>query len=169
VFFILERFILWHRGHDGHDEAVHSSVYLTTLGESLHNFIDGMVIAASFLVDPTLGIATTLAVIFHEIPQEIGQFAILLHGGWSKTKAIWYNFVSALTAVAGAAVVVLFARNVEEAPSFLLALAGASFVYIALSDIVPLLHKEESNKKAVLQFIWLLAGVALMASLLLLE
>lgn len=169
IFFLLERFILWHHSHSSHDESIHSSVYLTTIGDSLHNFIDGMVIAASFLVDTNLGIATTLAVIFHEIPQEIGQFAILLHGGWSKSKAIWYNFLSALTSVAGAAVVVLFARNIEQAPSFLLAFAGASFIYIALSDVVPELHREESNKKSIIQFIWLLAGIALMAVLVFIE
>ena len=169
VFFILERFILWQHGHGEHDETVHSSVYLTTIGDSLHNFIDGMVIAASFLVDPTLGVATTLAVIFHEIPQEIGQFAILLHGGWSKAKATWYNLFSGFASILGAAVVVLFARNVEEAPSFLLAFAGASFIYIALSDIVPQLHKEGSKLKGFYQFVWLLLGIALMAALLLLE
>lgn len=169
VFFILERFILWQHTHGEHEESVHASVYLTTFGDSLHNFIDGMVIAASFLVDPRLGIATTLAVIFHEIPQEIGQFALLLHGGWSKAKATWYNFLSALTAIAGALVVVVFARNIQEAPSFLLAFAGASFIYIALSDIIPELHKEVSTKKSVWQFLWLILGIALMAALLLLE
>jgi zinc and cadmium transporter len=169
VFFILERFIHWQHGHGDHDETVHSSVYLTTIADSLHNFIDGMVIAASFLVDPTLGIATTIAVIFHEIPQEIGQFAILLHGGWSKAKAIWYNLLSGLASILGAAVVVFFARGVEEAPTFLLAFAGASFIYIALSDIVPQLHKENSKLKGFGQFVWLILGIALMASLLLLE
>lgn len=169
VFFILERFILWQHSHGEHSEDVHASVYLTTVADSLHNFIDGMVIAASFLVDPTLGVATTLAVIFHEIPQEIGQFAILLHGGWSKAKAIWYNFVSALASVLGAIIVVLFARNIEEAPSFLLAFAGASFIYIALSDIIPQMHKEASKKRSVWQFLWLLLGIGLMAGLLLLE
>ena len=169
VFFVLERFILWQHTHGEHDESVHSTVYLTTIGDSLHNFLDGMIIAASFLVDVRLGVATTLAVIFHEIPQEIGQFAILLHGGWSKAKATWYNFLSALTSVAGAAVVVLFARNLEEAPSFLLAFAGASFVYIAMSDIIPRMHKEISNRKAYIQFVWMLVGVGLMAALLYLE
>ncbi len=169
IFFILERFIQWQHSHGEHSEEVHSSVYLTMAGDSLHNFIDGMVIAASFLVNPTLGVATTLAVIFHEIPQEIGQFAILLHGGWSKVKAIWYNFASALTSIAGAGMVVLFARHIESAPSFLLAFAGASFIYIALSDIVPQLHKEESREKSVWQFLWLILGIALMGGLLLLE
>lgn len=169
VFFLLEKFILWNHNHGEHDESVHSSVYLSTFGDSLHNFIDGLVIAAAFLVDIRLGVATTLAVIFHEIPQEIGQFAILLHGGWSKTKATLYNFLSALSSILGALVVVLFARNLEGAPSFLIAFAGASFIYIALSDIVPQLHKEASNRKSIYQVIWLVAGVVLMALLLHLE
>jgi zinc and cadmium transporter len=166
---MLERFILWHRGHDEHEEKVHSMVYLTMFGDSLHNFIDGLIIAASFLVSVPLGIAASLAVIFHEIPQEIGQFAILIHGGWSKSKALWYNFLSALTAVAGAIVVLAFARTLEGAPTFLLAFAGASFIYIALSDLVPELHKEISTKRSVIQFIWFIIGIVLMGLLLLVE
>lgn len=169
IFFILERFILWQHGHGEHSEHIHSSVYLTTVADSLHNFIDGTVIAASFLVDTTLGIATTLAVIFHEIPQEIGQFAILLHGGWSKRKAIIYNLFSGLASIAGAIIVILFARHLQETPTFLLAFAGASFIYIALSDIVPELHKEESKVKSVWQFLWLTLGICLMIALLAIE
>ncbi len=169
VFFLLEKFILWHHGHGDHDESIHSSVYLTTVGDSLHNLIDGMVIAAAFLVSVPLGIATALAVIFHEIPQEIGQFAILLHGGWSKTKATWYNFASALAAFVGAGVVVLFTGAMEETPSFLVAFAGASFIYIAMSDIIPQLHREESRRKSVYQILWLVGGIALMALLLLID
>jgi zinc and cadmium transporter len=169
TFYVLEKFILWQHSHGEHDESVHSSVYLTTLGDTLHNFIDGMVIAAAFLVDIRLGIATTLAVVFHEIPQEIGQFGILLHGGWSKSKALFYNFLSALASVLGAVIVVLFAKNLGEVPSFLLAFAGASFIYIALSDIVPMLHKEVSKKRAVYQFLALFLGILFMAGLLLLK
>lgn len=169
IFFILERFILWHHSHSDHKEEVHSSVYLTMVGDSLHNLIDGMVIAVSFLVDIRLGIATTVAVVFHEIPQEMGQFAILIHGGWSKTKALLYNFLSALTAVLGAAIVLVFARSLEEVPSYLLAFAGASFIYIAMSDLIPELHKEESTSRALVQFIWFLVGIALMGALLFLE
>ena len=139
------------------------------VGDSLHNFIDGLVIAASFLVDINLGIAATIAVIFHEIPQEIGQFAILVHGGWSKAKALFYNFLSALTSIIGAAVVLFFAPQLEEAPSFLLIMAAASFLYIAMSDIIPELHSEKSPRKSVYQFIWLILGVAFMAALLMLE
>lgn len=169
LFFILERFILWHHSHGTHDEEIHSSVYLTMVGDSLHNFIDGLIIAASFLVSVPLGIAATIAVIFHEIPQEVGQFAILVHGGWSKAKATLYNFLSALTAVLGAAVVFIFARDLQEAPSFLLAFAGASFIYVAMSDLIPELHKEKSTSKALIQFVWFIIGIGFMAALLLLE
>ena len=166
---MLERFILWHHSHGEHEEKIHSVVYLTMVGDSLHNFIDGMVIAASFLVSPVLGVASTLAVIFHEIPQEIGQYAILIHGGWSRGKALWYNFLSALTSVLGAVVVLLFAKNLEGPPVFLLAFAGASFIYIAMSALIPELHKEVGLKRSIVQFIWLIVGIGLMATLLYLE
>lgn len=170
AFFILERFIHWQHSHgEDHDERVHSSVYLTMFGDSLHNFIDGMVIAVSFLASPTLGIASTIAVILHEIPQEIGQYAILIHGGWSKAKALWYNLLSALTSVIGAVIVLVFAQGLEEPPTFLLAFAGASFIYIALSDLVPELHKEVGVRKSIIQFIWFVVGIGLMGSLLLFE
>jgi zinc and cadmium transporter len=170
VFFILERFIHWQHSHgEEHDERVHSSVYLTMVGDSLHNFIDGMVIAASFLASPTLGIASTIAVILHEIPQEIGQYAILIHGGWGKAKALWYNLLSALTSVIGALIVLVFTQNLDGAPPFLLAFAGASFIYIALSDLVPELHKEVGVKKSLIQFVWFIVGISLMGLLLFLE
>jgi zinc and cadmium transporter len=145
TFFILERFILWHHSHDDHNENIHSTVYLSTIGDSLHNFIDGIVIAASFLVSIPLGVASTLAVVFHEIPHEIGQFSILIHGGLSKGRALKYNFFSALTSILGALIVLFFARGLQTAPSFVLAFAGSSFVYIAMSDLIPELHKEAST------------------------
>lgn len=170
VFFVLERFIhLQHSHGEDHDEKVHSVVYLTMAGDSLHNFIDGIVIAVSFLANPTLGIASTLAVILHEIPQELGQYAILIHGGWSKSKALWYNFLSALTSVIGAVLVLVFAQGLEKAPSFLLAFAGASFIYVALSDLVPELHKEVGVRKSIIQFICFVTGIGLMGVLLFLE
>lgn len=169
VFFVLERFILWHHSHGNHEEKIHSVVYLTMVGDSLHNFIDGLVIAASFLVSVPLGIASTLAVIFHEIPQEIGQYAILIHGGWSKSKALWYNFLSALTSVAGAVIVLAFARHLEGAPTLLLAFSGASFIYIAMSDLIPELHQEIGVRRSIIQFIWFILGIVLMAALLWLE
>jgi zinc and cadmium transporter len=169
IFFLLERFILWHHSHDEHKERIHSVVYLSMLGDTLHNFLDGIVIAVSFLVSPALGIASTLAVIFHEIPQEIGQFAILLHGGWSKSKALWYNFISALSSILGAALVLIFAGRFQEEPRFLLAFAGASFIYIALSDLIPELHREEDTRRSIHQFMWFVLGIVLMGLLLFVE
>lgn len=171
VFFVLERFFHWQHSHEGeHEESVHSMVYLTQIGDSLHNFLDGLVIAASFLVSPALGFATTIAVIFHEIPQEIGNFAILIHGGWSKAKALWYNFLSALAAVLGAVLVLVFSRgDIASAPAPLLALGASSFIYIALSDIVPMLQKEITGKKSVLYIVWFVLGIGVMGCLLLLE
>lgn len=169
TFFVLERGILWHHAHEEHEEKVHSVAYLTIFGDALHNFIDGLVIAASFLVSTELGIATTFAVLFHEIPHEVGDYAILVHGGWSRAKALWYNFLSALTAVLGAVVVLVFARGLEEAPTVLLALAGSSFLYIAMTDLIPELHKERDVNKFVMQFVCIVFGVLTMAALLLLE
>lgn len=169
LFFVLERVLLWHHSHSSHDEHIHSMVYLTILGDALHNFLDGIAIAASFLVGIPVGIATATAVIFHEIPQEIGQFAVLVHGGWSRSKALFYNFISALTAIAGALLVLLFVRGPNGTPEFLLGFSAASFIYVAMSDLIPELHKEPRPSKALLQVFWMLAGIGVMASLLLLE
>src|SRR3989344_432520 len=117
LFFVLERVLRWHHSHGSHEEEVHSVVYLTILGDALHNFLDGTAIAAAFLISIPVGIATAVAVIFHEIPQEIGQFAILVHGGWSRKKALLYNFFSALTAIAGALLVLFFSQTLTEAPT----------------------------------------------------
>lgn len=169
LFFVLERVLLWHHSHTSHHEEIHSVVYLTIIGDALHNFLDGIAIAASFLVSIPVGIATAIAVIFHEIPQEIGQFAILVHGGWGRKKALLYNFFSALTAVLGAVVVLVFAGSFEGAPAILLGFGAASFIYIAMSDLIPALQKEGDVRRALLQLLWMIAGIAVMASLLLLE
>ena len=169
LFFILERGLLWHQSHSSHKEEVHSMVYLTIIGDALHNFLDGVAIAAAFLVSIPVGIATATAVIFHEIPQEIGQFAILVHGGWSRTKALLYNFFSALTAIVGALLVLIFSQSFTEAPTILLGLGAASFIYVAMSDLIPELQKESDTGRSVLQLFSMLAGIAVMALLLLLE
>ena len=169
IFFLLEKYILWHHSHGDHDESIHATSWLTIIGDALHNFIDGLIIAASFIVSIPLGITTTIAVVFHEIPQEIGQFAILIHGGWSKAKALFYNFISALTAIIGAIVVLFITPNLQGAPTFLLAFAGASFIYIAMSDIIPVLHKERSVVKSIWQVVTFIVGIAVMWLLLMLE
>ena len=169
LFFVLERVLLWHHSHHSHKEEVHSVVYLTIVGDALHNFLDGVAIAAAFLISVPIGVATAVAVIFHEIPQEIGQFAILVHGGWSRKKALLYNFFSALTAIAGALLVLLFSQTFTEAPAVLLGLGAASFIYIAMSDLLPELQKESHIGRFALQLFWMIAGIAVMALLLLLE
>lgn len=169
LFFILERVLLWHQSHTGHDERVHAVVHLSMVGDTVHNFLDGVAIAAAFMVSVPVGVATAVAVVFHEIPQEIGQYAILLHGGWSRKKALFYNFFSALAAVAGALVVLVVGPAFVFAPEYLLALGAASFIYVALSDLVPELHKEPNTRRSVIQLIWMLAGIGVMALLLVLE
>lgn len=169
LFFVLERVLLWHHSHSSHREEIHAVVYLTIIGDALHNFLDGVAIAASFLASVPIGIATATAVIFHEIPQEIGQFAILVHGGWSRRKALLYNFFSALTAIAGALAVLFFAQSFSGASTALLGLGAASFIYIAMSDLIPELQKEPQVRRSILQLTSMLAGIGVMALLLLLE
>ncbi len=169
VFFLLERLIHWHRAHSEHSEEIHSAVYLTQAGDTLHNFIDGIIIAASFFISIPVGIATTLAVIFHEIPQEIGNFAILIHGGWSAKKALLYNFLSALASVLGAILVLLFVRGAGEIPMWLTAIAASSFIYIAMSDLIPEINKEQNRQKSALLMMAMFFGMAVMGLLLILE
>ncbi len=169
LFFVLERFLIWHHSHSSHKEEIHSMVYLTIIGDALHNFLDGVAIAASFLISIPIGIATATAVIFHEIPQEIGQFAILVHGGWSRKKALLYNFFSAFTAIAGALLTLLFSQRFEEAPTILLGFGAASFIYIAMSDLIPELQKETDTRRFIVQLLWMAAGIGVMALLLFLE
>jgi zinc and cadmium transporter len=169
LFFLLERALVWNHGHGVHREEVHATPYITIVGDALHNFIDGIAIAASFLISVPVGLATVTAVIFHEIPQEIGQFAILIHGGWSKRKALLYNFLSALTAIVGALLVLVFSEQFSEAPTLVLGIGAAGFIYIALSDLLPELQKESNMRRSALQLFWMIVGMAVMAALLLLE
>jgi len=169
-FFIIEKFIHWRHCHiPSSEEHVHPFAMMNLFGDGVHNFIDGLIIAASYLVSIPVGIATTLAVILHEIPSEIGDFGVLLHGGFSKGKALFYNFVTALTAVLGAIVSLLISSYVENITVFLIPFAAGGFIYIAGSDLIPELHKEVEVKKSLLQFIAIVLGVLVMLLLLLLE
>ena len=165
--FIIEKFIHWRHCHI-HDskEHIHPFAMMNLYGDAVHNFIDGMIIAASYLVSVPVGIATTLAVILHEIPTEIGDFGVLLHGGFSKGKALFYNFVTALTAVVGAVVSLLISSYVENITIFLIPFAAGSFIYIAGSDLIPELHKEVEVKKSLMQFVAIVLGVLVMFLLL---
>ena len=169
LFFVLEKFIHWHHSHTEHTEDIHAVVYLSIIGDALHNFIDGLVIAGSFLVSPALGFATLLAVIFHEVPHELGSFAVLVHGGWSAKKALLYNFFSSFAAFAGAIAVLFFAGFFSKAPQVLLAVGASNFIYVALSDLVPELHKETDRDRSVLLLFSFVLGILVMAGMLFLE
>lgn len=169
IFFALERFVFWHYPHSEHKESIHAYTYLSLVSDGLHNLIDGMIIASAFLANTTLGLAITLAVIFHEIPQEIGNFAVLVHGGFSRAKALLYNFLSALTAFGGALSVLLIFKSSGNAPAPLLPISAASFIYIAMSDLIPQLQKEPNQKTAALHLCWFIAGIAVMGTLVFVE
>jgi zinc and cadmium transporter len=159
VFFLLEKF-LWRHCHE-RECPVHVFAYLSLLGDGVHNFIDGVIIAASFFVAVPLGLATTLAVTVHEVPQEIGDFSILVYGGFSKVKALFYNLLSALMAVLGALAMYFLFPFLPDLAYFLVFAAGG-FIYIAAADLIPEMHKEKDAWKSLAQFVFLLVGILLM-------
>jgi len=159
LFFLLEKF-LWRHCHE-RECPIHVFAYLNLIGDGVHNFIDGVIIAASFLFTVPLGLATTLAVAAHEVPQEIGDFSVLIYGGFSRSKALIYNLLSALMAVIGAVFMLVFSQLLPSLPYFL-AFAAGSFIYIATSDLIPELHKEKDAWKSLIQFVFLLVGIILM-------
>ena len=167
VFFVSEKIVKWRHCHmHYHDDHVHSFAVMNLIGDGFHNFIDGLIIAASYLVNIPVGIASTLAVAFHEIPQEIGDFGVLLHGGYSKKKALFFNFLTALTAVLGAITALLIGNYFENITLFLIPFAAGGFVYIAGADLIPELHREVKVRKSFLQLLSILLGIFVMYSLL---
>ncbi len=158
LFFLMERFLKWHHCHKGKC-PVHTFTYMNLFGDGVHNFIDGLIIAAGFLVNIPFGIVTTIAIIAHEVPQEIGDFAILVYGGFTKFKALFYNFLSALVAVVGAVFGYFLSTIAEGFVPFLIPFAAGGFIYIAASDLIPELHKEVDLKKSVLSFVFFLIGI----------
>lgn len=176
-FFVLEKFLHWRHSHgvneEGLDEVAlhdHSRKSLGALiffADGVHNLVDGAIIGASFAVNFELGVATTLAVILHEIPQEIGDFGLLIHAGWSKTKALFFNFLSALFAFLGLFIFYLIGDNFENFTNLALAFAAGSFLYIAGSDLLPEMHRTREVKKSAIQLVALIFGAGLMYVLLL--
>lgn len=168
IFFILEKFIRWRHCHIPiSKEHMHPVVILNLIGDGVHNLLDGMIVGASFIVSIPIGIATTLAVIFHEIPQEIGDFAVFLHMGMPVKKAMFLNFLSALTAVLGAIISLTIESYIKGFAAYLLPVTAGGFLYIAGSDLIPELHKDRDVKlsTSLLQFISILLGVGIMAAL----
>ncbi|MEK6887250.1 MAG: ZIP family metal transporter [Nanoarchaeota archaeon] len=167
MFFVIEKFVQWHHchhpGHQQHKEKPLATMNL--VGDGLHNLIDGMIIAGSYLLSFEIGLATTLAVLLHEIPQEIGDFAVLLYSGYSKSKALLFNFLSAITSVVGAILVLALAGT--EQFTFLIPFTVGGFIYIAGADLLPELHKEKySFRTAFTQLIAMVAGITVMYGLL---
>ena len=169
AFFVLEKFIHWHHCHDiGCEEHNHTFSYVIMIGDAAHNFIDGMIIAASYLVSIPIGIATTLAVVFHEIPHEVGDFASMLYGGFSKTKALWYNFLAGIVAIFGALAVLMINADVANITYYLIPFAAGGFIYVASADIIPELHKSTKVSHSFLQLLFIIAGIGIMYGLLVL-
>ncbi len=184
-FFVLEKLLIWRHCHfgeceaHGDDEHQHPEKHGThshshgaktagvfiILGDSIHNFVDGVLIAAAFLMDAHLGIVTSLAVATHEIPQEVGDFAILLQSGYSQRKALFYNVLSSLTTVVGGVLAYFSLETLHDSLPYFLALAASSFIYIAVADLIPSLHKRTDIKTSLQQITLIGAGVALICTL----
>jgi zinc and cadmium transporter len=170
LFFIIEKFIHWHHhGEDKEEDHIHPVGKLVLFTDGFHNMIDGIIIGASFLVSIPLGIATTIAVILHEIPQEIGDFAVLIHSGYTKNKALLWNFISALASFLGLIIVFIFGNIIEGSIIWFMPVAAGGFIYIALADLIPELHKTNNIKHSIIQISIIMLGVLSMIALTLLE
>lgn len=178
--FIVEKIIHWHHCHHTHSQEcldehehnhqkIHAFAKMNLVGDSVHNFIDGLIIGASYLVSIPVGLATTLAVVLHEIPQEIGDFGILLHGGYTKKRALFLNFTTGLIAVLGTLAALFIEQYITNLTSFLIPFAAGGFIYIAGSDLMPEMHKETNTKKSFIQLFTFLLGILVIAAMLLLE
>ncbi|MBD3388966.1 MAG: ZIP family metal transporter [Candidatus Altiarchaeales archaeon] len=164
AFFIFEKFIHWH--HCGKEECdVRPVAYLNLVADGIHNFIDGVIIAAAYMMNVPVGVVTTIAILLHEIPQEFGDFSVLIHSGMETRKALTYNFISATSAVLGALLGYFFLGSLESMIPYALAVAAGGFIYIATADLMPELHKHGSARRMVEQSAALILGVlVLMAS-----
>ena len=166
IFFVLEKFMHWHHhGDDTQEYDIHPVGKLVLFSDGVHNFIDGLIIGISFLVSIPLGVATTIAVILHEIPQEVGDFAVLLHFGYTRKRALWLNFLSALTAIAGLILAFVLKGAGENFMSWTLPIAAGGFIYIAVADLIPELHKTKEIKHSIFQLLAVAMGILAMVAL----
>tara|TARA_Y100000310_G_scaffold345709_1_gene468620 strand:+ start:22289 stop:23038 length:750 start_codon:yes stop_codon:yes gene_type:complete len=166
--FVVEKFIRWRHCHvPTSEDHPHPFAIMNLVGDGFHNFLDGLIIGASYLISIPVGIATTVAVLLHEIPQEIGDFGVLIHGGFSRKKALALNFLSALVAIIGVLIALTLTTFVENITLYLIPFAAGTFIYIAGSDLIPELHKDDDTKKSIVELIVFILGVAIMAALLL--
>lgn len=160
-FFLLEKLLFWRHCHKG-DCPIHTFGYMNLVGDSVHNFIDGLVIASTFLIDIHLGFITTIMIALHEIPQEIGDFGVLIHAGFEKKKALIINFLVALTVLLGGLVGYFASFKIAGVIPYLLPFAAGGFIYIAASDLMPEIRKETNLKKSLLSFLVFILGIVLM-------
>lgn len=158
VMFLVEKFLLWYHCHDG-ECRIHAFSYMILFGDAIHNLIDGIVIGVSFLISIPLGVITALAVMFHEIPQEIGDFGVMLHGGMTRKKVLAYNLLIALPTPFAALLTYIFSSSLEKAIISLIAFAAGNFIYIAASDLIPEIHKETKRSKSIVQILLLFIGI----------
>jgi len=174
LFFILEKIVRWRHDHhvietEEHMADIKPIAKMNLMGDAIHNFVDGILIAGSYLVDPVLGFTTTLAIIAHEIPQEIGDVGALVYGGYSPAKAVLYNFYCSLTIVVGAAFTLLFSQIAESSLVFLLPIAAGGFIYIAATDMIPALHEHSTLTHVFGQTAIFGFGIGFMQSIIFLE
>ena len=161
-FFLIENFLHWHHVHHEKKEA-HSFAYMNLVGDAVHNLIDGAIIAGAYLVSIPLGVVTTIAVVLHEIPQEFGDFAVLVYGGFSKTQALLFNFLTALTAFIGAGLAYYFSTAVQNFNAYLIPFAAGGFIYIETVDLLPALRRETERdvRKSIAQTVFVILGIVM--------
>lgn len=170
VSFVMEKIICWrHCHHPTTESHPHPFAWMNLVGDFIHNFIDGIIIGVSYIVSIPVGIAATLAVLLHEVPQEIGDFGVLIHGGFSKGKALALNFAVSLAALLGVVLALLIGSYAEGVAHMLIPFAAGTFIYVGGSDLIPELHKHQGLKKGIFQFITFSLGIAVMLLLLLLD
>lgn len=167
LFFVLEKFVRWWHCHVPTSENhPHPVVFMNLIGDGVHNLIDGMIIAASFMVSFPIGLATSLAVILHEIPQEIGDFGVLVHGGLKVRQALLFNFGTALLAILGAVISLTVGPYIKDYAAYLMPLTAGGFIYMAGSDLIPTLHDQCDPNESWKQFLAIVFGLSIMVLLL---
>lgn len=163
IFYAIEKVLHWHHCHNNEKCDKHPFTYLTLYGDAIHNFVDGLIIASSFIVSVPLGILTSLLIMAHELPQEIGNFGVLVYGGFSKGKALFYSFLAQLTAVIGG-ILGFYILGLKELAIFLLPIAAGGFLYIAFMDLIPEIFKIKNKKNTIINIIAIILGLLLLIS-----
>ncbi len=163
AFFVLEKIVIWRHCHDVECVTHASAGSLILIGDAFHNFIDGIAIAAAFVTSVPVGIMTGLAVLAHELPQELGDFAILLKSGYSRRKAITFNILSGLSTLPGGLLAYYFLKQTQYTTPYIMALSAASFIYIAIADLIPDLHRHAELKQSIRQLVLILFGIGTIA------